>query len=197
MANPTFADLAAEYYAEKYVEMKKIFQNSGLVMDIFREVGKYFSDDAYGYFSFYPFVRKLYLHKIYESNRNSLTSGSQIFNIYLPGTQIICESQKNAKVGWGTVHLGLLIAGYKDYIIVYPYPTAIHGSISFIEFEYKITCSLVYNYKDISPKDLVIYVQTKADIDIISMWEDYFPDCKEEINTMIKTLEEYYKENFL
>jgi hypothetical protein len=134
-----FEKLVEEYYNERYQEMKKVFQNSGLVQDIMNEVGKYnnLSDnrrvkggkgikDLYSYFHYHPFDADKYYEELVDIKGPYINSG--LPKLLLPGCEEIFFNDESKIVYHGRecTAVGTAMYSYKNYIVVYKYNVDLH-----------------------------------------------------------------------
>jgi hypothetical protein len=127
-----FEKLVQDYYTEKYQEMKKTFNKSGLVKDVMDEVGKYdiFDEkskespeleDLYNYFHYHPFDADKYYKKFIDIENPLINS--PLPGLLLPEAKKIFWNDKSTIVYHGRecVAEGDAMFSYRDYIIIYSY----------------------------------------------------------------------------
>jgi hypothetical protein len=165
----TVHDLAAEYFTAKRTEMKKLFQDNGLVLDVMNEVGKYFTNDLCPYRCYYfqPFVKEDYMYRINEFLTK--TFSDEFLSLYLPESKVIYQYNSKFETFGGCTHYGVRIIGHKDYLVVYVYK--INTWPSFLHYDDYIDIlnkySIVCHYSEVNPENFISYLQSEG-VDISS-----------------------------
>jgi hypothetical protein len=149
-----------ESYEEKvkwYNEMKQILKETGLVNDIVGEISPYIGNepDAQPFtFNKESHLLKTYVKSCYNGEicpEKDEFCDSNFMETCLPGAKVIYSKQFYKAKG-GYLYSGLMVTGYKDYIIISLY-------LSILSFYYPMgidawkyifdKCSKIYTYGDI------------------------------------------------